>query len=531
MDSTELERVAPLDVPLSPGAVQALCATMELDRRLADLKTADRALLEATAVGRVDLAMRARLAMADAMARAGDLSAADQVIAEVLDWATEAAEDFIVARSHFLLSIVDELRGDIAAATHHACLAVDRLPEGVPAGVRARHLVTLALSLDQMRKGDGLPYYTEALDIAAATGDPRLALSVLSNLVFNELETPDVEAAWALVTKMWHLAERTGTALRAADLENIALVEIARGEYAAAERTLQPLLAIPCAAALTEAKSLPCGLLVLAQAQRHQGHVEDAQRTLDRCRQLCDAAGLTGTALRVSEEQAQLYAAAGRFEEAYQEHRHLYAASRALLSAEREAEAMLTQTAFEEREGRRENGRYREMALRDALTGLYNQRFIDHQLPALVERCRLDNRPLSVAIVDADYFKRVNDTFSHDVGDVVLQRLAGILADGVDEPATVARLGGEEFLLVMPDTGARTALETADRLRLSIQAHAWSPLTGQLCVTVSIGVTTTVDGLTTQAALLQRADRNLYAAKRSGRNRVIGDPGSGEAGG
>lgn len=516
---------ARLGVPMTTEDLLALCEAMELDRRLAVVEVADQVIRDADVLGRVDLAMRGRLVRVDALTRGGNPTVAAALAAEVLEWATASGDGFVLARTHFQLSIILEARGDLATAAHHACLSIDCLPEGTPVAIRARHLVTLALTLDDLNLGDGVPYYTEILDIAAATGDVKLGVSVLSNLVWNELGAGDVDAAWALVGRMRQLTDRSGVALRAADVETIALVEIARGDPAAAELTMRPFLAEPPSVVLTEAKSMPCGLLVLAQAQRLQGRLVAAQRTLDRSRALCEASDLGATALRISEEQAELFAAAGRFEEAYAEHRRFYAAGRALQSAERDAAAKATQALFESREELRETKRYREMALRDSLTGLYNRRFVDHQLPTLITRCREHRRPLSIALLDVDFFKRVNDTLSHDVGDLVLKQLAELLRGGVEEPATAARLGGEEFLLVLPDTGATGAYEQVESLRNVIHTHAWYALTGHLPVTVSIGVTTTVDGETTQAAMLQQADRNLYAAKRSGRNRVLADPG------
>lgn len=514
-----------LDVRMTPEELLGLCEAMELDRRLAAVGVADQVIRDATALGRADLAMRGRLVKADALARQGDPTAAAKLAGEVLESATASEDGFVSARAHFQLAIILELRGDLPSAAHHACLSVDCLPDGVHVAIRARHLATLALTLDDLKLGDGEPYHQEALDIAAATGDVKLAVGILANLVWDELFKGDVDAAWALVGRIRQLTDRSATALRAADVETIALVEIARGEPAAAEKTLQPLLDQPPSVVLTEAKSLPCGLLVLAQAQRHQGRLVDAQDALDRSRALCEAADLGATALRISEEQAELFAAAGRWEEAYAEHRRFYAAGQALQSAKSQAEARATQAQFESREEHRETKRYREMALRDSLTGLYNRRFVDHQLPALITRCRENRQPLSVALLDVDFFKRVNDTLSHEVGDVVLQKIAELMGSALEEPTTVARLGGEEFLLVLPNAGATVALEQAEMLRRVILSHAWGEIGDGLAITVSIGVTTTADGETTQAAMLQQADRNLYAAKRSGRNRVLADPG------
>jgi diguanylate cyclase (GGDEF)-like protein len=129
-----------------------------------------------------------------------------------------------------------------------------------------------------------------------------------------------------------------------------------------------------------------------------------------------------------------------------------------------------------------------------------------------------------VALVDLDHFKRINDTLSHATGDVVLQQVAALLAESVTGPAVAARLGGEEFLLILPDADLGEAVRRCEQLRQAIAVHTWTSVTGDIPVTASIGVTTVADGHSTPSALLAQADRNLYAAKRSGRNRVIADP-------
>ena len=507
--------------PMDEPALRARCEAMEQDRRLADAPSAERVAMRARELDCTELAMRATLAWADALGRAGSPQPAAALLDEVERWAVAATDDFVLARCHFIRSIACDMQGDRAGAAHHACLSVDGLPEHVPLLVRARHLVTLALSLDQVRLGDGLPYYQEALDIAAALGHPGLSVSVLNNLVWNELDVEDMDSAWVLAQRMRQIAEGSGIELRAADLETIALVELGRGDPAAAEGTLQPIVADPPRAMLTEVTSLPRALRVLATAQRLQGLLAEAQHSLDRAGPLCEAAGLGSTAVLVSEEQAQVYAAAGRFQDAYEEHRRFHARSQDLLSAERDAQARATQLAFESREGQRQSERYREMAMRDALTGLYNRRFLDSQLPGLIAVSLPHGPPVSLAIIDIDFFKRVNDTLSHDVGDAVLQQIARLLTEDLHEPATVARLGGEEFVLVLPGTDPRAALAAAERLRATVQAHDWAPLTGRLPITVSVGVASSGRHTADQSALLHCADRNLYAAKHAGRNRVV----------
>ncbi|MET8153120.1 diguanylate cyclase [Actinoplanes sp. NPDC049668] len=172
--------------------------------------------------------------------------------------------------------------------------------------------------------------------------------------------------------------------------------------------------------------------------------------------------------------------------------------------------------------------RLREQAHHDPLTGLYNRRYADERVPALIEQARAGGMPLTVALVDLDHFKRVNDTLSHPVGDQVLATTAAILRNGtaqITDTGFVARMGGEEFLIVLPDTTPTDAATHLDTLRLAIRNHHWQPVTGDLAVTASMGSTTTASATDpTYSSMLADADRNLYAAKHAGRDRVVNDP-------
>jgi len=130
--------------------------------------------------------------------------------------------------------------------------------------------------------------------------------------------------------------------------------------------------------------------------------------------------------------------------------------------------------------------------------------------------------PTSVALIDLDHFKRINDTLSHEVGDDVLRQVGSLLVGAVPAPGIAARLGGEEFVLVLPDTAAAKAQRIAEAARQAIRTHDWAALTGRLDVTASVGVATAC-GTTTQSALLGQADRNLYRAKRNGRDQLVTD--------
>ena len=131
--------------------------------------------------------------------------------------------------------------------------------------------------------------------------------------------------------------------------------------------------------------------------------------------------------------------------------------------------------------------------------------------------------PVSALLIDIDHFKRINDTFGHDVGDEVLREFAVRLATNVRAIDLACRLGGEEFVVIMPDSGLEGAHRVAERLRLHISGSPFRVAGADepLAVTVSIGVAATLSESDTPDALIKRADAAVYAAKRAGRNQVI----------
>jgi two-component system cell cycle response regulator len=163
-----------------------------------------------------------------------------------------------------------------------------------------------------------------------------------------------------------------------------------------------------------------------------------------------------------------------------------------------------------------------ELAITDPLTGLYNRRYLDAHLNSAVARAAETDKPVCVLIFDIDHFKHINDTFGHDCGDDVLKDFAERLRRGVRGIDLVARLGGEEFVLIMPETDADFAQSVAERLRSDVENAPFINRSGEnLTVTVSIGVAEWRGRTDTAEALLKRADQALYAAKRAGRNRVV----------
>ena len=165
-----------------------------------------------------------------------------------------------------------------------------------------------------------------------------------------------------------------------------------------------------------------------------------------------------------------------------------------------------------------------QLALTDPLTGLHNRRYLDNHLKSLAERAAVDDKSVALLIFDIDFFKGINDTYGHEAGDDVLREFAARLKRGVRGIDLVARLGGEEFVVVMPETDAAYASVIAERLRRDVEREAFATRGGEaLHVTVSIGVAEFRGASDSVDALVKRADQALYSAKRRGRNRVVAD--------
>ena len=163
------------------------------------------------------------------------------------------------------------------------------------------------------------------------------------------------------------------------------------------------------------------------------------------------------------------------------------------------------------------------LAVTDHLTGLYNRRYALTHIQRIADAARGSGREFAVMVADVDHFKSVNDTWGHAAGDAVLAELAARLRDNLRPADMVARIGGEEFLIAMPDTGETAAAAAADRLRRVISAApvALPGGTGRVTATVSIGVAVARPGLDESVSeMIDRADRALLAAKSDGRNQV-----------
>jgi diguanylate cyclase (GGDEF)-like protein len=461
---------------------------------------------------------RMQLVLATADTAAGKVEQGARAMREIREWAAEHHESYLQARSEYVLAVLLRRAGEVTSALEHAVASVDLLPEGEPAAIQADHLLGLADALAVCGSPDAaIDRYWEAMRLAELADDARLRFLVLNNLAYTYYEAEKLTEAAELCERMQAMARAAGKPLPLHALDTVALTYVATGRLEEAER-LFSAVELTAAAPLDQAESL----LTLAGVRRERGDLTAAREALRRCEEVTSRHGLGSVEVKALRERAELSAAEGRYDRAFGEFKLFHERLLAQHAAERDARARMLHAIFEASEARRQSERFRKLSYRDALTQLRNRRYVDEHLSGLIESSLELDQPLTVAFIDLDHFKQVNDTCSHEVGDEVLRRVATELDRyaSADAHAFAARMGGEEFLLVLPGADQTEAARVLDQLRADVQAIDWQGTTHGLPVTVSIGTATgQVDGKE-RLQLLGTADRRLYVAKNSGRNRV-----------
>ncbi|RZU31845.1 diguanylate cyclase (GGDEF)-like protein [Blastococcus saxobsidens] len=494
---------------------------------------AERALGRARELGLAELEKRAGLVLADRLRRRGNVAEAGRRAQETLRWAVEHGAGHLQARAHHLLAGAFQELGDLSQALEHAVRAADMLADDAPHQLRIDHHARLADCLGLNGDLVARERYDHVLALAEEIGDVERQVLVLNNRTYCETISGHYDEALVWSARLQEVSARHGVPLRAGRLDTIgrALMELGRLEDA--EAAMLPGLHPEVLDASLDGDAGADFLLTLAELRRRRGNLAGAQENLDECVRRCERHGLTSIRVRARREQAELHAAAGRYRHAFEEHKLFTDEFMELQSADRDARARALQAMYETAEARRQTRRYRELSLRDPLTGLYNRRFVDDELPRVLGEPAAAAGSVTVALLDLDHFKRINDTCSHEIGDRVLRAVAQLLvetdpanADSAYAGSFVARLGGEEFLLVVAGLAPGAAVRHLEEVRRTVAAQPWDELTGDLPVTVSIGAAST-DGLDSPAAsdMLARADARLYTAKRQGRDRVVSEAG------
>jgi diguanylate cyclase (GGDEF)-like protein len=399
-----------------------------------------------------------------------------------------------------------------AEAVRHAYPANRMLVAGDPIALRVDHAIVLALQVNDQRIG-GISHgeFEAAQQLADEAAVPALILANLNNWAWCSYTGGDLDSASALVQRMRAHSERTGQPLNASCADTVARILLETGRPGEATAVIEEAIA---GAAPTDSDAIPAALITLAEIQRRDGTIGTAVQTLLACREIAARDRLPDVDAVALRMLAGCHAELGDFRAAYREMVDFHEAWTVRRSEQSEVIARVAHVQYAVDEAHRNTERFREMAERDALTGLWNRRRSDAQLATVLG----ESGPASVALLDLDHFKHVNDTYTHAVGDVVLCRVAEILR-GLTGHA--GRHGGEEFILVLEED-LPAATQICEAVRMAVAGYDWQAVAPGLRVTASIGLTS-VRPQDDAHTVVRRADEHLYAAKRAGRDRVVQD--------
>jgi diguanylate cyclase (GGDEF)-like protein len=398
-----------------------------------------------------------------------DVTDLDVRIGELLQLAIETGNPWEEAISRNDRACYLQLKGDVGAAAdelERALAAARAVPGANSFALAVIHATRADIRLTLDRPREALADAEHSIDLLSASGDPN-------PYVLGAAVRADVEARMSL------------------------------GQLEDARRAGEDVLAW-LGDRVPQTRSLI--LSTLASTLHAAGRLEQAYDALARASELERKAFQELSELQLRLERANLETRAARRTSAA-----LAAKNRQLADAHAE---------LERRAARLEalQAQLREQAERDWLTGLHNRRYFASELERLAggtgDGC------LSLAVVDLDHFKAINDRFGHELGDQVLVRVAALLCDDLRSSDIAVRSGGEEFLVLMPGTELNAASACCERMNQRIRDEPWGQLAAGLTVTASVGVAAT-DDPSDVAALTRAADERLYEAKRSGRDRVI----------
>jgi len=406
--------------------------------------------------------------------------------------------------------------------------------------------------LDAKRIDEAARYLAAGIELAHAAGNRNLLTKLLLNQALlakergQQLEAADAPGAMAeyvqglaqaaqalaLARELHHTYDEayclcdTGTMLRLlrrtdeADttlLQALALAKALDDSHLQAEALRERGALLASLGRLDEATACLREAVTLAKRAGNQGGLAKACATLSAV--LEQAGDLTGALALYKEfhevREAELAGSRRHTANAAQLWFDFQDASRSAARYRQQAETLAADHAALRKEAKE----LTEVSQHDPLTGLLNRRGLDARIGALVAASEVNDVPLSIALIDVDLFKRINDTFSHAVGDSVLRRVAGFIRSHCRQNDLPVRYGGDEFLLVLADVELRRARPILERLKRACDAFEWNTEAEGLKVTLSIGVALRSRGGTI-AGTIAMADHALYQAKAGGRDRI-----------
>jgi diguanylate cyclase (GGDEF)-like protein len=476
---------------------------------------------------------------------------------EALAIAEARSDDPARARLRRSIGFTYDQLGDVPQALDHHLAALEiEEAQGNTAG-RAATLRTIGVVYS--RSGDpqtGLDYFNQSLALCERMGDDIGRAKTLNNIGVNLNDLERHDESLASLQKALALYESAGLELQqSGTLVNLGLTLEKLARPVEAEASFQRALALA-----EQTGHMYC----VVDAMLSLGRLAAAQGLTDAARERLESALAGALQYRLKQATsechdalASLHERCGEHAQALAHYRQFHALEREVLlkSSERQLKAVQTryQLASAQREAEIHRLRHVELAdanaeleqandslraadeqktrlleqlerqtYEDSLTGLPNRRLLEKRFGDEFSRAVRHARPLAVALIDVDHFKRINDRHSHAVGDAALRELARLLERSVRQTDFIARLGGEEFVMVLVESDAHSAKVACEKLRHAVAAHDWSRVHAALALTVSIGYTadTAVAGYERMLAV---ADRNLYGAKARGRNCVFGE--------
>ncbi len=402
-----------------------------------------------------------------------------------------------------------------------------------------KSLINIAtIYLEQDKPAEALEYIQQGLKLRSED-DPHTYGIALSNLARAYRGVGDLEQALQSGLAGLQIMESLSDTASASYLLNeLGHIHFHLGNLAASEQYFQRSL--QSMREIGDRKGEAETSLLFAKLLKVQEQPDKAIEVLRSALTIAKEIGAQSEIAETHQALATLYQTKTHFASAY-EHLNQYLSVKETLSSDmskKRFEALRVKFETEQTEKEKEIYRLRTVELAEAnskleqlsqelfkqanedpLTGLYNRRRLEQELSRELERARRNNNKLSAMICDIDNFKQVNDHFSHQVGDFVLQRVAHILKRFVRGADVVARYGGEEFVILFPEASALEAQLVCNRLRENIANAPWQELHPDLKITMSMGIcddTSLVDGF----AMLDQADDKLYEAKRNGKNQV-----------
>ena len=296
------------------------------------------------------------------------------------------------------------------------------------------------------------------------------------------------------------------------------------GDLVAAERCLRKSLAL--GERLANRRLIALGALDLARVLRDRSRPDEALEMLAKARAAAHAGNLAMQLAESWSEEAVVQEARGDLRAALDAHRNFHAVEVERVAADRVRDEQSRGALEEIRQLRREAdvlerkaAAAEQQARLDPLTGLLNRAGFDSEALLLIERTTIERQVLTMAWIDVDRFKLVNDHFGHPIGDVVLATVGRMLREHLRAGDLAARLGGDEFAILIQGADRGAAMRSIRRLHEAVRAHPWEEVAAGLAVTMTVGLAQLREG-EPLSGLARRADEAMYAAKRSGRNQV-----------